>query len=439
MYRKNYLIGFLTIALFLIGSTAVFAQTTGNIAGRIETLDASGKATPVQGALVEVFRLDIKSKFSTDTTDKKGHFAIAGLPLGGQFAIAVSAPGFEPTIQPGIKPGQDNIVVPLKTGDGKRYSEEEVRGALAGGGATTPTSEMTADQKKAKEEYDKKVAEIADKNKKIESANSVMLKALEEGNAAFAGKNYDTAIIKYEEGYQANPDYIGSAPVMLNNKGTALRLRAVDAFNGINKITDTQAKVAAQTKVQQDLADAVDAYNKSWTMLKGAPPAEVKDPEQKMKALNGARETFRIMSITRLVDTTKTELAKNLMAEYMTVETDQAKKTEAQRILGDIYLASGELDSAVAEYKKVLAINPSDADALAGIGFSMVSIGAMTKEAGDAVKAKEQYQEAINYLQKFIDSAPANHKYLADAKSSIEDVKKEQNVQPQKVTTKKKN
>jgi len=174
-------------------------------------------------------------------------------------------------------------------------------------------------------------------------------------------------------------------------------------------------------------------------MLKGAPTAEVKDPEQKMKALNGARETFRIMSITRLVDTTKTELAKNLMAEYMTVETDQAKKTEAQRILGDIYLASGELDSAVAEYKKVLAINPSDADALAGIGFSMVSIGAMTKEAGDAVKAKEQYQEAINYLQKFIDSAPANHKYLADAKSSIEDVKKEQNVQPQKVTTKKKN
>jgi hypothetical protein len=56
---------------------------------------------------------------------------------------------------------------------------------------------------------------------------------------------------------------------------------------------------------------------------------------------------------------------------------------------------------------------------------------------------KAKFQEGANYLQRYIDVAPANHKYVGDAKGLIETLKNEQKVAPQKVTpkssTKKKN
>ncbi len=439
MFRKNYLIGFLTVALFLIGSTAVFAQTTAVVAGRIEVKNADGSVKPVEGALVEVFRTDVKAKFPNDTTDKKGVFSFAGLPLGAVFVLSISGPGINPEIIPNIKAGMDKLVINVTPGDGKKWTEEEVRTAIAGG-MSNQSNEMSAEQKKKKEEQDKLIAETKAKNEKILNTNAVIQKALEEGNAAYQSKNYDVAVVKYEEGYQASPEYIGSAPILLNNKGQALRVRAVDAFNANAKITDKVAQNAANVKVQQDLADAAEAFNKSYMMLKNAPAADIKDPKlveaNKLQALNGARETFRIMAQTRLVDTTKTDLIKTMIAEYVAVESDQAKKTETQRILGDIYLAAGDSENAVVEYQKVLAINPADADSLVGIGLSLITLGYTNND-------KAKMQEGADYLQKFIDVAPPNHKFLDDAKSSIAELKKDQNVTPQKgktpTSTKKKN
>jgi hypothetical protein len=222
MFRKNYLIGFLTIALFLIGSPAIFAQTTAPIGGRVELKGADGTMTPVEGALVEVYRTDVKSKFPSDTTDKKGKFSFAGLPLGAVFVLSISGPGINPEIIPNIKAGMDQLVINVLPGDGKKWTEDEVRQAVSGG-TTNQSTELTADQKKQKEEYDKKVAEIKAKNEKIQSQTAVVQKALDEGNAAFNSKNYDVAVVKYEEGFQANPDFVGSAPVLLNNKGAALK------------------------------------------------------------------------------------------------------------------------------------------------------------------------------------------------------------------------
>lgn len=446
MFRKNYLIGFFTIALFLIGGISAFAQTTAAIGGRIQLKGADGKLTPVAGAKIEVYRTDIKSKFPSDITDKKGQFSIAGLPLGAQFVISISGPGIKPVIQPGIKAGMEKIDIDVEPGDGKSYTEQEVRDAITAG-STPQTNELTAEQKKKKEEYDKLVAERTKQKEQIETQTARVKAALEEGNAAYNSKNYDLAIAKYEEGFQANPDYVGSAPILLNNKGQALRLRAAETYNANVNSKDPQAKIAAMTKVREDLAAATDAYNTAWMVMKKAPATDIQDPKtheaNRLNTLNLARDTFRVMAITRQVDPAKMEMIKGLITEYLAIESDQNKKAEAQRILGDIYLASGELDSAIVEYKKALEINPNDPDALAGIGFSMTSLGAISKESGDAVKSKEQYQEAINYLQKFVDVAPANHKYLADAKGSIEEIKNEQNVAPQKgktqTNTKKKN
>jgi tetratricopeptide (TPR) repeat protein len=439
MFRKNYLIGFLTIALFLIGSTAVFAQATAAVRGKIELTKADGTKEPVVGALVEVYRTDVKSTSPSAKTDKKGFFNFAGLPVGAQLVLVISAPGITPVIQGGIKAGMENVVIPVEAGDGKHYTEQEVRDALANPGGGGGQTELTADQKKAKEDYDKKVAEYNSKKQQIESQTVAVQKALDEGNAAYTSKNYDVAVAKYEEGFQANPDFVGSAPVLLNNKGAALKARAVQVYNDNVKSTDATAKAAALGKVRQDLADAADAYNKAWTIIKTAPATDIKDPKtnelNKLNSLNGAKDTFRLMALTEQVDTSKTDIAKALIAEYEAIEQDTAKKTEAQRYLGDIYRVVGDSENAITEYKKVLDINPSDPDALAGIGLSLVNMGYINND-------KAKLQEGADILQKYIEIAPANHKYVADAKGLIESLKAEQNVTPQKgktTTTKKKN
>ena len=443
MFRKNYLIGFFTIALFLIGGMSAFAQTTAAIGGRIQLKGADGKLTPVAGAKIEVFRIDIKSKFPSDTTDKKGQFSIAGMPVGAQLVISISGPGIKPVIQPGIRAGMEKIDIDVEPGDGSAYTEQEVRDAIAAGSQPTQSTELTAEQKKKKEDYDKLVAERTKQKQDVEEKGKRAQTALDEGNAAFKSKDYNTAVAKFEEGFQAYPDFVGSAPILLNAKGQALRLRAAETYNANVNNKDPEAKIAAMTKVRQDLADAADAFSKSWTMMKTAPAADINDPkmheQNKANTLNWARDTFRVMAITRQVDTTKMDMIRALLTDYMAIESDQAKKTEAQRILGDIYSAAGELDGAVAEYKKALVINPNDPDTLVGIGLTLTTLGAVSKAEGNETKAKEQYQEAINYLQKFIDVAPANHKLLASVKESIEDIKNEQNIAPQKGNTKKKN
>lgn len=446
MFSRKYFTFFLATVLFLVGNIAAFAQTAP-VTGKVELKKADGTTEPVAGALVEVFRTDIKGKLPSSKTSKKGDFSFAGLPLGATFVFSISGTGIKPEIIPNIKAGRENFVITVTEGDGKKWTEDEVRQALAGnstGAANTTTAttsdsgKMTEEQKKAQEERAKLEAEYAEKKKKVENANATIQRALTEGNQAYNSKNYDIAVVKFEEGYQASPDFVGSAPILLNNKGAALRGRAVVVFNENVKSTDAATKSAAMTKVKKDLADAVDAYSKSWTVLKTAPAADITDPKTyeaaKFDTLRGAKDALKLMAATEQVDTTKTDLAKTLIAEYLAIETDQAKKVEAQRVLGDVFLAAGDAENAIVEYKKVLDIEPNDPDALAGLGLSLVNTA--YKVDGSIDKAK--MQEAVNYLQKFTDVAPATHKYMDDAKGLIASLKKEQNVAPQK-TSKKKN
>ena len=441
MFRRKYFTIFLAAAFFLVGSVVIFAQTAP-VTGKVGLRKADGTTEPVAGALVEVFRTDIKGKLPSAKTNKKGEFNFAGLPLGATFAFSISAPGIKPEIYPNIKAGSQNFVITVSEGDGKKWTEDEVRQALANpaGQTTAPESgKLTEEQKKAQEERAKLEAEYAEKKKKVDESNAAIQRALTEGNQAFNSKNYDIAIVKFEEGYQASPDYVGSAPVLLNNKGAALKIRAVNTYNENVKLTDATAKRAGMTKVKQDLAEAVDAYGKSWTVLKSAPTADISDPKvyeaNKLETLRGAKDTLRLMAATEQVDTTKVDLARTLISEYMAIETDLAKKAEAQRVLGDVFLAAGDGENAVAEYKKVLEIEPNDADALAGLGLSLVN----TAYNADGSIDKAKMQEAANYLQKFTEVAPATHKYMDDAKALIASLKKEQNVTPQKGATKKKN
>lgn len=443
MFRKSYFNFLLAAAVFLMSGAAVFGQTAP-VSGRVEIKKADGTTAPAANVMVEVYRTDQKLKLPSDKTDKKGNFAFAGLPLGARFALVVSGSGISPVIYPNVRAGASDFVITVSEGDGKRFTEDEVRQSLAAGttntdaAATTDKSqkaELTEEQKKAKAEYDKKVQEVTEKNKKIQEADAIIQKAITEGNAAFNAKNYDLAIAKFEEGYKASPDYVGSAPVFLNNKGIALRIRAVNKYNESVKLTDPAAKTENMDKVLKDFSDALDAFNTSWTLLKSAPAAEVTDAKNfeanKMQALRGAKELIKFMAATEKVDSSKVGVAKTLIQEYLTIENDQAAKAEAQLYLADVYRVSGDFDNAIIEYRKALEMSPENPDVLAGLGLSLFA-------AGEAANNTQQKQEGLNYMQKFADTAPANHKLKSDVASVVEYLKS-QKLTPQKVNTKKKN
>jgi hypothetical protein len=150
------------------------------VRGKVELVKADGTREPVAGAVVEPIRTDAKGKSPSAKTNKKGEFSFAGLQLGQTFALSISAPNIKPALQPGIKAGMENIVITVSEGDGKRWSEDEVRQALvapattgaptaaAAGAAETGNqkpAELTAEQKKAQAEYEKKVAEVTAKTR----------------------------------------------------------------------------------------------------------------------------------------------------------------------------------------------------------------------------------------------------------------------------------
>ncbi len=101
------------------------------------------------------------------------------------------------------------------------------------------------------------------------------------------------------------------------------------------------------------------------------------------------------------------------------------KKAKAQMDDAQMLFDAGAPDKALAEYQKILAANPDNPDALLYAGLSLYSLGATNND-------KTKYQEAANYLQRFVDKAPDTHKMKADAKAVLEEVKNQQNIKPEK-------
>lgn len=438
MFRKNYFTILLSIFLLLTGSIAAFAQNAP-LAGKVELKKADGTTEPVQGAMVEVYRTDIKAKGPTAKTNKKGEFGFAGLQLGATFVLVVSGDKINPTYQPNVRAGANGIVITASEGSGKRLTEEEVRTALTSGppatNNTTPVK-VSEEQKKAQEERAKLEAEYEANKKKVESETTIINKVLKEGNEAYNSKNYDLAIIKYDEGINANPTFIGSAPVLMVNKGFALTKRAVDNYNQGVKSSDVAMKADLMAKVKKDLQDSISAFDNSWSLLTSAKPGDITDQEVYNKAkydtLVGLTDSYRLLVFTKS-DTSKSAGAKAAFDEYFKIETDAAKKTKGQVMLGDIMREAGDSDNAIIAYRAALESSPDNPDALAGLGLSLFNAGAISDN-------KQQMAEGLGVMEKFAEIAPENHPLKASVKDAVTYLKS-QNIKAEKPvrTTKRKN
>ncbi|MBE7515165.1 MAG: carboxypeptidase regulatory-like domain-containing protein [Chloracidobacterium sp.] len=450
---KRAAIGLIVAGLLIgIGSIAALGQTVIT-SGRVELEKQDGSRVPVAGATIDVFRTDIKGSASGTKTDKKGSFTFANLLIGGVYTLVFSAPDCEPTLIQNIKAGSEKIVVTMHPGDGRRWTADEVEKALSGAGSsvgstTKGNAESTTPAEKSKEqiEYEKKVAEIEADNKRKQKAYDIVAASMKAGNDAFtaganqvkakdlsgAVTNFTTAIAKYDEGVQAEPNFVGLTTPLLNNRATALRQRAVATYNLGTKETDAASKTSMYDRAKSDLLESAKSYERAWQVIQSAKPEEiaaVKDFDTlKSDTIRGSRDTFAMAVATERIDPAIIEIAKAMIPEYLKVEPDAAKKIEAQLIIADMYRINQNREEAIGAYKAVLEAAPDNVDALAGAGLMLVDL-AWLKDNDKALA-----QEGANYLQRFVAIAPDSNKMKEGAKGYLE-ILKQQSIVPVKTAT----
>jgi tetratricopeptide (TPR) repeat protein len=442
MFRKISTFLVMTAA-FSLAAISVSAQSAP-VSGKVEKENADGTREPVANALIEVYRVDIRTGFPSARTNRRGEFSFAGLPYMAQFVFAVSAPGCAPTVFTNVRAGMDRILITMYPGDGSKLSEADVRAGATGStgpdseAAAQQTAQSLAEQKKAEEEYKAKLKEVEDKNVKAKKVNEIVGEAIKTGNAAYEARNYDLAITKYTEGINADPIFAGTAPILMNNRSTAYRMRGVNTYNTSVKTTEVEQKAELQRSAKADFAAAAEGFLGSWNILKNASPADFTDKNllesTKAAAINGAIETFRVAATTGQVDDTMIEAAKAIVPEYIKIESDSAKKAQAMLVLGDLYREAQQREEAVTAYRALLEKHPDHIDGMVYLGLVLVDLSWVNDND------KDMAQEGANLLQKFVAVAPDTHRMKDGAKGYL-DILKAQNVVPvrQPTTTRRRN
>lgn len=428
MLRKMILIKTLVAVVFAAGATFSIAQTT-TVEGKVELKKADGQTEPLKGVRVDCYRADTSLKCRSSKTNGRGEFTFLGIPFNGSVILAVSGEGIGPTVYPNIKAGTTDVVITVSEGNGEVLTEEKVRETAALYSAN-PTGELTEEQKKAQEEFDKKVAEISAKNEKIKQKTLLIEAALKAGNEAYNAGDYALAVERYDEGIEADPDFVGSAPVLLSNKGAVLKKRAVNVYNTAAKTRDQEQIKQGRAKAAADLAAALKSYYRAYKILSNAKPTDITNPakhkEDTLGVLNGARESIRIMVQIKAVDPEQTAAVREATAAYLKVEQDKTKQAKAQVNLGAYLLDGADYDGAVIAYKKAFDFSPKDPDVLGGLGLSLFM-------AGDINGSREQKQESLNYMDVYLKVAPGNHKFRQGVADLVDILLKEEKMKPQKI------
>ncbi|HEX8070512.1 MAG TPA: carboxypeptidase-like regulatory domain-containing protein [Pyrinomonadaceae bacterium] len=400
MRSKSWLNLFAALLVVALSCAAASAQVaTGS--GKVMLKQADGTTVPVQGATVKFFRTDINQEFSAKT-DKNGRYVNVGLPLVGTYTIAVSAPGARPDYRAGIRISQqpENDFT-LEPGGGEVLTLDQIKNAR---NAVATGAVNTEEAKKKMAEAEKERARIEEENRKAVELNAKLPEILKAGNSALMAKNYDEAVTQYNLGIQADP----SQSVFYRNKAVALRARGVDKYNAGIKAKDNAVKDAARGDFKESAESAekaVTAFREGASKRGAAGAPAAGQPAEEVGYLFDRAESYRIALQTAApIDY---EAAVKAIQEYISAETDQAKKDKAQASLGDALFYSNRLDEAVAAYRAALAANANNLDAMYGLGFAL------------AAQDPSKYGEARDMLQQFVSKAPDTHPRKQDAADSI--------------------
>lgn len=154
---------------------------------------------PIKGAVIQIERLDIKTKHPyTVKTDKNGHYIYTGLPMG-RFNVSVEVDGKE----------MDKVNNVQTTVSANKIVNFDLKAAAAQQAALTQAGQtgslskdqersMTPEQKKQLEEYISKQKESIKKNAELNQAYTA-------GKAAMENKQYEAAIESFNKAGEIDP------------------------------------------------------------------------------------------------------------------------------------------------------------------------------------------------------------------------------------------
>ena len=434
MIRKQYLYLIFAAAISLAVQLTAYSQYQP-VNGTV-VLEKDGKTEPVAGALIEVYRIDVKAGFPSTKTNKKGEFNFAGVPYG-NYVFSVSAPGCAPTLFP-VKSGEEKLVIKMNPGDGHKFTEAEARKGVAEAtksGDANSAADEEENRKRAEDE--KKNAEIDARNKKVQNADAVALKSNSEGKAALDAENYDLAIAKYSEGVDAVPDFVGSTPIMLTGKMLALKGKGYKIYKEGATSSDTTTKTAKYADANKLYDDALAAFQPALAVIKAAPPTTdaVELKRREATTLNLYAAATEVHRLKAGLDPSKIAEASTVFAEYIAMLTDPAKKIDAQMALGETMRRAFDFAKAVEAYRQILAVKQDHAEATGWLGLSLFGLATATE-----TENKEMEQEGLNYMQKYTEMSPVSPtdppavKELKESIKQTVDYLRSQKMAPQKVT-----
>ena len=419
MFRR-YVFGLVALAALFASTAILAAAQNGQLRGHVVMKQADGTQVPVAGAQIDVYRTDIAGKYETKT-DKKGEFVFAGLPYVGTYIVTASQAGARPDWMPNVKAGRElDVTLILTPGDGSRLTLEQMKAAMAGsGGGGQPTAEDKAKQA----ERERQAAEVNAQNEKAKNANEVIARTFKAGNTALMAKNYDEAIKQYQEGLAADSEQ----SALLTNQSVAYKARGVEEYNASVSAKDDAEKSSKLEAAKNDFKAAAAASAKAAALIKALPvPTVAADLERyngnRLASYSTNAEAMRLF-VTK-VDGTQADAALAAFKDYIAVESDPVKKAKAQLDAAQMLLDAGAVDKSYAEFHTILETQPDNPDANLGAGLSLFASGDKTK-----------YQEAANYLQHYVDVAPDTHKFKADAKAILAELKNNEKVVPEKIST----
>ncbi|MDQ2975993.1 MAG: carboxypeptidase regulatory-like domain-containing protein [Acidobacteriota bacterium] len=420
MFRR-YFFPVLAFAVVMVSASLFVSAQTGMLRGHVNLKQPDGTKVPLVNAVIDVYRVDVAGKYNTKT-DKKGEFVFAGLPYVGTYVVAVSQPTVRPDWLPNVKAGREvDYALEVTPGDGRRLTYEEIKTQMAGskGPATGEVKESSSDKAK-REELEKKNAEILAKNEKVKNSNEIVSRAFTTGNAALLAKNFDEAIKQYEEGLAADP----AQPALLINESRAYTGRGVARYNAAVTQTDDAARTSGIESAKSDFRAGATSSAKAVELIKGLTPPTEADALTRFNNNKLAAATVNAEAMRLFVskgDPSQADAGLAAFKDYIALETDPVKKGKAQLDVGQMLLDAGAVDKAFIEYKSILATEPDNPDANLGAGLSLYA-------SGD----KAKYQDAANYLQHFVDVAPDTHKFKADTKAILAELKNTEKVVPEK-------
>jgi tetratricopeptide (TPR) repeat protein len=309
-------------------------------------------------------------------------------------------------------------------GDGSTMTLEQVQAAIksSGGGPQVPPAKATisaADKAKMEaqqKEYDAKLKEGKELQASFDTARNHYNAGIELTKTT--PPNYAAALSEFEQATTVDP-------------GKHVAMTEL-AYKANANLAESHYQVGVDMFNKKDRAGAkphfekaVESVNKAIVLASSAPS------EASATASNDLLIYYNILAknaqllveyygAVNLIDDTVKALDK-------AASMDAVNKNKWGVAKADMYRAAGRTDDAVAAYKAVLAADPNHADALYGLGLTLIA---------SSEKERDKIQEGADMLALFVSKAPATDKRVPIVKEALEGVRAMYKIEAEKPSSK---